>query len=314
MTKSCTHQEFIENCRDILAQQSHVVINDAALEAFARTIKVDSFVPDWKEYISAAANDDVHYNFKRAFYEFAIVTAQQGGFIYADKSGAAQKWNKDGSGAKAMVGKMAEIRAAQALPFYDIGPDNVDAKIAPLLAGVPFAEKRLKIFKEFATAEKYAQIEGLLDAAFDGATYKFDMGFAGKLAKFFPEGFGDDVFMKKAILTCLSVAANAHHHDIKVDTTDLVPATDYILPQVLNADHVGILAFSPALTKKLESREALDENAEEVAALRAATVLACERLIEMSGLSAQEVDGFLWLAGRKLQGARPHMMCYTLRF
>jgi hypothetical protein len=51
-----------------------------------------------------------------------------------------------------------------------------------------------------------------------------------------------------------------------------------------------------------------------VAALRAAAVVVCEKLGKLSGLSAQDIDGHLWLAGRKLQNARPHMMCPTMRF
>src|SRR4051812_30786630 len=155
---SRTHRQFVENCKDILSKQSYVSINDAALKAFAKTLKPSEFVPDWKDYISPAANDPAQYDFTRAFYELAMITAQNGGFIYADQSGAAQKWQKDGSGAKAMVEKMAEIRAAQALPFYDIKPAAVDSHIAPLLAGAPFAEKRLKIFKEFASAENHQKV------------------------------------------------------------------------------------------------------------------------------------------------------------
>ena len=311
---SRTHRQFIRNCKDILARQSDVSINDKALKAFAKTLKASSFVPDWKDYISAAANDAEHYDFKRAFYELAMITAQNGGFIYADENGQAQKWGKDGSGAKAMVEKMAEIRDARALPFYDISPAEVDGKISPLLKGVPFAEKRLRIFKEFAAAENYRKVEKLLNAAFDGITYKFDMNFVSGLAAIFPEGLGNDSFLKKATLTALMTAGNAHHHGINVDVSDLTVAADYILPQVLNADSVGVLSFSPALQKDLEQRLPMEEDSDKVAALRAAAVIACEKLAGLSGLSPQDIDSSLWLAGRKLKNARPHMMCYTTRF
>jgi hypothetical protein len=311
---SVAHREFLENCQGILAKQSHVTINEQALEAFAKTLKASSFVPDWKEYISAEANSADAYDFKRAFYEFAMIIAQQGGFIYTDETGAAQKWHKDGSGAKAMVAKMTEIREAKAIPFYDIAAEDVDQKISPLLTGMPFAENRLKIFKECASAENHQKVESLLDSAFDGKAYKLDMDFVTKLAAALPEGLGGDPFMKKAILTCLTASANAHHHGLKVDISDLTVATDYILPQVLNADHIGVLSFSPALETALKNRQSLHEDSGEVCALRAAAVVACERLVELSGLSAQDVDSHLWLAGRKIQNARPHMMCYTMRF
>jgi len=312
--KSKAHRAFIENCEDILARQSDVVINDKALEAFAQTLTASSFVPDWKEYISAAAQDDAHYDFKHAFYEMAMIVANQGGFIYEDATGAAQKWQVNGSGARAMVEKMAEIRNAGALPFYDLAPAEIEAKIRPLLAGVPFADERIDIFKAFADPARHQAVMDLLDAAFDGEKYTFDMGFAEKLAQVMPEGFGNDPFFKKSILAALMAAANGHHHGIKSDVSDMTIAADYILPQVLNADHIGVLSFSPALTEKLQKREIFRENADEVTALRAAAVVACARLAEISGLSAQDIDGALWLAGRKLPNARPHMMCKTMQF
>lgn len=308
------HRKFVENCRDILAHQSYVSINEAALESFAATLKAQDYIPDWKDYVSAEANSADHYSFKRAFYEFAMVTAQNGGYIYEDAAGVMQKWQKDGSGAKAMVDKMAEIRAAGALPYFDIDAARVESSIAPLLAGVPFAEKRLKIFREFADPQTYKKVEKLLDSAFDGASYKIDMAFVAKLAAALPESFGDDPFMKKAILAPLMASANAIHHGIRVDVSDLTIAADYILPQVLNADAIGVLKFSPALRKTLESRKKLPENSKKVEALRAAAVVVCDRLGAVSGLTAQDIDGSLWLAGRKLKNARPHMMCPTMRF
>ena len=312
--RSKTHHAFIENCADILARQSDVVINDHALEVFAQTLKASSFVPDWKEYISTAANDDAQYDFKRAFYEMAMIVANQGGFIYEDADGVSQKWQVNGSGAKAMVEKMAAIRDAGALPFYDLKPEAVEAAIRPLLAGVPFADERIAIFKSFADPARHQAVMDLLDTAFDGEKYTFDMAFAEKLAQVMPEGFGNDPFFKKSILTTLMASANGHHHNIKTDVSDMTIAADYILPQVLNADHIGILSFSPALTEKLQRRDMFRENANEVMALRAAAVVACEKLSEISGLSAQDIDGALWLAGRKLQNARPHMMCKTMQF
>ncbi|MBU6475580.1 MAG: hypothetical protein KGL10_03790 [Alphaproteobacteria bacterium] len=294
-------------------------INDATLRAFAKTLRKSLFVPDWKEYISPTANDPASYDFIRAFYEMTMITAQNGGFIYADDRGRAQKWSKDGSGAKAMVEKMAEIRAAKALPFYDLAPDEAEDKIAPLLEGVPFAQKRLKIFKEFADPENHEKAVALLASACDGETYRLDMDFVKNLAAIFPEGLGNDPFFKKATLTVLMAAGNAHHHGVKVDVSDLTIAADYVLPQVLNAGDVGILSFSADLAKDLEDRKLFDEDNDRVAALRAAAVVVCERLAELSGLSAQDIDAALWLAGRKIKSTEnkkvlPHMMCKTMRF
>lgn len=314
MSHSRARRDFVENCEDILARQSDVRINDAALEAYAKTLKASDFVPDWKDYISAAANSADGYDFKRAFYEMAMIVANQGGFIFEGENGDARKWHLNGSGAKAMVAKMAELRDAGALPYYDLKREDVRTKIAPLLTDVPFAEKRLEIFEAFANPVRHQTVMDLIDAAKDGDKYVFDLSFAQKLAAIMPEGFGDDPFFKKSILTALMASGNGHHHGVKADVADMTVAADYILPQVLNADHIGVLSFSPALTEKLQQRQLFAENAQDVTVLRAAAVVACEKLAALSGLSAQDIDGHLWMAGRKLENARPHMMCVTMQF
>ena len=304
----------MRNARDILARQEDVSIDAAALARFAHSLKGETAVPDWKGYISDTTETAAGYDFGRAFYEFALLTAQQGGFIDADKSGGARKWQRDGSGAKAMVGLLAEIRREKALPFFDIAEDEVAGRIGPLLAGVPFAAERLEIFREFASAGNHRRAMDLLARSFDGETYLFDMPFVQALAEIFPKGLGGDPFMKKALLSVLSAAAHGHHRGVSADITDLPVAADYILPQVLNADHVQVLKFSPALTEKLDQRALFAESAPEVEALRAAAVVAGEELAALSGLDARQLDSHLWKAGRGLQNARPHMMCRTLRF
>ena len=314
MSRSAAHRAFVENCEDILARQSDVHINEAAIEAYAKTLKASDFVPDWKDYISAAANSAEGYDFKRAFYEMAMIVSNQGGFIFEDEHGDARKWHLNGSGAKAMIAKMAELRDAGALPYYDLKPQDVRAKVMPLLADVPFAEKRLEIFEAFADPVRHQAVMDLIDAAKKGDEYVFDVSFAQNLAAIMPEGFGEDPFLKKSILTALMAAGNGYHHGVKVDVSDMTVAADYILPQVLNADHIGVLSFSPTLTEKLQKRQLFAENAQEVTVLRAAAVVACEKLASLSGLSAQDIDGHLWMAGRKLENARPHMMCVTMQF
>lgn len=327
------HQEFVENCKSILKKADGVTIDEAALDAFASTLKASAFVPDWKEYVSDAANADP-YDIQRAFFELALNIANQSGFIYAEKDGRMltleeagrsenylslmaphpQKWNVEGSGARAMVLKMAEIRAAGALPYIDIGPDEVDAKIGPMLQGVPYAEKRLAIFREFATQEAWDKVGLLLAGAFDGQKYVFDMDFAASLAQSFPESFGGDSFLKKAVLLPLIFAGHAGHHRVESDVSDLTVAADYVLPRVLSANEVGILKLEGFMQGLLRDEKPMHENSTGVEGLRAAAIVICERLAEKTGLTPREIDGALWGAGRKIKDALPHMMCYTMRF
>lgn len=320
MSPDPIRQQFLQNCRDIVRGQNDVTINATALDAFAKTLKASSFTPDWNEYISEHLRSG-SCQLVQVFYELAMITAQQGGFIDVDAQGQSYKWNINGSGARAMVETMEAIRDARALPFFDITADDVDARIRPILEklNAPFIDQRIAIFKEFADPDKFISVTLLLNRAVtnpskDGNHYKIDMDFVTKLGDIFPIGLGEDPLLKKAILTCLMAAAHVSHRGHTMDVSSLPIASDYILPQVLNADHVGVLNFSEGLTKTLTQKDLLPEADKRVEALRAATVVACAELAEKTGLGPQDIDANLWMAGRKLQNARPHMMCKTMRF
>jgi len=74
----------------------------------------------------------------------------------------------------------------------------------------------------------------------------------------------------------------------------LTAFADNVLPTVLRAE--GVLVLSEALGDKVDRGE--DVGAEEACALRSATVVACESLSKLMGVSEEYLDQLLWISGK----------------
>ncbi len=289
--------QFMQNACDIVAQSAHVSIDNEKLSALAETFKGASKPPAWNNYISDAAKADP-FDATRVLFEMALNCAQQGGFITPDENGVPQKWNIGGSGAQAMVAKLAELRAAKVIPGIDIlDPADVEAKVAPHLKDTPFAAERIAMFREFAEPAVYGKLDTLVKAAWQPAEnrYNFDFKFINDMAALFPVSFESDPFRKKVILSVLMAAAHAENRGVTI-VTDTPPASDYVLPQVLEG--LGVMKISDELREKLVKREGFAENDPVVADVRAATIVIAAELSKQSGARVQDIDSKLWLAGR----------------
>ena len=91
------------------------------------------------------------------------------------------------------------------------------------------------------------------------------------------------------------------------DIASLTCFADYRVPQLLRDR--GVLEYAAALAAKVDAREELAPGSEEEVAIRAATIVAVERVRAAMRvpLIAVEVDWLLWQRGEKLRGAlAPH--------
>jgi len=289
--------QFMQNARDIVDASPHVSIDREKLHGVAASFKQAGAPPAWNNYISDTAKQDP-FDATRVLFEMALICAQQGGFITPDANGVPQKWNINGSGAAAMLGKMDELRSAKVIPGIDFtDAAQVNAKIAPLLNDAPMMQERLAMFREFAEPAAYAALDKIVKAAWqpEDNKYNFDFTFINAMADIFPQSFAADPFRKKAILSVLMTAAHAENRGVAV-VTDAPVASDYVLPQVLEG--LGVLKLSDDLRAKLVAKQGFAENDPIVRDLRAATITAADELAKASGARAQDIDSHLWLAGR----------------
>jgi hypothetical protein len=289
-------ERFLQNCEDICASARDVSIDRDRARELARSFKTAAAAPAWNDYISPAAQTG-KMDATRVLFEMSMICAQQGGFIAPDAAGVPQKWAVNGSGAKAMLNKMDELRKNGVLPGLDItDPAEVDGKIGPFLKDVPFAKERLEMFREFAAPGVYQKLDALVKSAWDEErkAYRFDFDFVNALADLFPQSFAADPFRKKSVLSVLMTSAHAASRGVTVETETPV-AADYVLPQVLEG--LGVLKLSDGLRERLVNKEGMGENDPAARELRAATVAACAELAR-GGAKTPDIDAFLWLAGR----------------
>ena len=112
---------------------------------------------------------------------------------------------------------------------------------------------------------------------------------------------------------CFGGTGPGRFHDLPT----LTAFADYKLPQILR--HVGVVAYAPDLAARVDRRAWIDAGSPEEVEIRAATIVAVERLKEAlqalgRPLLAIEIDWLLWQAAQRRPGMRPHHRTLTTRY
>ncbi len=100
------------------------------------------------------------------------------------------------------------------------------------------------------------------------------------------------------------------------DIDSLTAFADYKLPQVLR--HIGILKYSPELSRKVDSKMLLSSGSEEEVEIRSATIQAVELLKKAFSkrgynLTSAHIDNWLWNLGQKGEfRKKPYHLCRTI--
>jgi len=130
---------------------------------------------------------------------------------------------------------------------------------------------------------------------------------AEMLHEAFPRAFSD-AYMKRSQLAVSWIAGYFAEAGHPVKVTDLTVFADYQVPRTLRA--LGLIDYCAELADDVDSYHLLEEFSPEELAIRAATILACEELAEALGVTAAEVDNYLWL-NRNLASATPFHLTET---
>jgi hypothetical protein len=287
---------FVSLCENALVclPGSRVTIDDVAIDAFAAKVKpATGNGYGWNDYISPRANEEP-MNVGRVFHEMAAIVGQMGGFFEQTATGI-RKWEVGGSGAKAMVEKMANVRQAFGAPGESvIVPHKLLSPLHEKLTETPFAEWRADALMEFMPFTQMGKTLRLVEQIRDNnGVLQLDFAAAQAVTRTYPTSFGGDPFNKKANLLLLMMAA---HIDSRPDTPmrpryvlNTIAAADYRLPQALSAPDVGILKLDDALQARLQDRsQLLDLNDPDVVKLRVGAVVALHRGAQRSGRSIAE--------------------------
>lgn len=114
---------------------------------------------------------------------------------------------------------------------------------------------------------------------------------AARLADAFPLAYGDP-YLKKAQLAVATFAGYLRAGGVAVDETDFLAFADYQVPRVLRA--LGIIEYSDSLATAIDGGFIIPPASSQERAIRAATILACERIAAHVGVPVASIDNLLW--------------------
>jgi hypothetical protein len=103
-------------------------------------------------------------------------------------------------------------------------------------------------------------------------------------------GFGGDMFLKRACL--FFILLKRIYGILENETNELIVPADYQVPKVLCK--YNILKYSPELMFMISDHQLIPKGSLMEIEIRAATILACNKIKEVSNVTIEEVDNYLW--------------------
>lgn len=181
------------------------------------------------------------------------------------------------------------------------------ADIHATFGDIPDPQSRVDILNEVLTSPHLANL-GKLTNAMVRANGVLDTNLASQLADAFPLAYGDPV-LKKAQLAVSQVWVKAREKGMAVDC-DLTAFADYQIPNVLRA--LGVLDYSPSLAARIDAMQVIDYDSPDERAIRAASLLAVDRLAKSNGVPVAAVDHYLW--ARRKEATTPFHLTFTTAY
>jgi hypothetical protein len=166
---------------------------------------------------------------------------------------------------------------------------------------IPDEARRIVILKEAFDNQKFENVFQTIENHIKTETVNVNL--AEKIAKIMPGSY-EDPYLKKIQLALYEIAQIYVDKGIEVEC-DITVAADYQIPKVLEG--MGVLKYSPELSKKIDNFELIEENSKEEKALRAATIIACENISETHNISIPALDRLLWLARNDFKDKKFHL-------
>ena len=124
--------------------------------------------------------------------------------------------------------------------------------------------------------------------------------------------FKQDIFFKKGIFALMMTSRmlpelKMHYPEYEKQLSKLPVPADYQIPKMLR--HLGLIVFSDKLEEIVNDNIFLHENSEMELNIRAATVLACEAIAKINGVSVDDVDAYLF--SKRKESKLKHHLCLT---
>lgn len=160
---------------------------------------------------------------------------------------------------------------------------------------IPEPEQRVQILKESCSLVGITPAVDLIINHIENRKM-LDIETAAQLVNILPQSY-EDPYFKKIQLALYEIAHCAQLKGYPETECDITVAADYQIPKVLEG--MGVLKYSPDLIKKIEAGILIKSDSVEEKAIRAATILACEKISKQHSISIPALDRQLWLSRNK---------------
>lgn len=111
-------------------------------------------------------------------------------------------------------------------------------------------------------------------------------------------GYASDMFLKRASLLFLQLYRKFGWFEESMNILH-IPA-DYQVPKVL--EHYGCIKYSEGLKKTIDNDMLIPKHSVCECEIRSATVLACKELARITKWNMSDIDGWLWLGRKSVDG------------
>ena len=180
--------------------------------------------------------------------------------------------------------------------------------VRAMFGDIPSVDTRVAVLNEVLLPPKLDQISKSLAAQY-AASGEFTTQMAHQVAEAFPLAYGDQV-LKKAQLAISEMWVKAVDAGDTGSKCDLTAFADYQIPNILRA--MGVLKYSDDLAAKIDGYQEIPYESAEEKAIRAASLIAVEKLAVQAGVPVAAVDHYLWT--RRKEATTPFHLTFTTAY
>lgn len=124
------------------------------------------------------------------------------------------------------------------------------------------------------------------------------------MVQIFP-GYASDIFLKRAFLFFGQL--NRKFGWWEGGMKDIPVPADYQVPKML--EHHGIIEYEEELQEAIDNEVLISKGSIVECEIRASTIIACKKLVEKTGWTMPQVDGYFWL--RRKEATNPFHLTVT---
>lgn len=167
--------------------------------------------------------------------------------------------------------------------------------VKEVFGDIPAPQARVEILNEILLSDQLSDL-ALAAQRMGQAHDTLGVEFAARLADAFPLGYADEL-LKKAQLTTSWLWRQARQAGSLSDC-DVTAFADYQIPNVMRA--MGILEYEQELAARIDAGDLIEANGPHERCIRAAALLAVDRISEQQNVAVADVDYWLWLRRKEV--------------